>query len=311
MTKLSNGFVINPDTFWRPCYRISPYNTGYNSINKKIIDKAIVDKEIITQFFGAKYFPTINGRSAIMLALQQYGLLPNDEVAILTTSGNAYISSCVTSEIEKVCKWSMTITDQTKLIFVNHEFGFCYEKLNELRKYGLPIIEDCALSFASTNQEKSTGTVGDFVIYSLPKFFPISFGGVLKCNDKFRINKLPEEDKTLVSGFEYLMSFYLKETESIKKKRLSNTTYLLDKFSDIGFEAFFTASEKDIPGIFMFKTARLNLPEFKKFMQDNGVESSVFYGKEAFFIPVHQNLNKEDMDLFYLLTSYFLENGNR
>ncbi len=311
MIKLSNGFVINPDPFWRPSYRISPYNTGYNSINKKIIDKAFVDRELITHFFGHQHYPVINGRSAIMLALQQYDLRPEDEVAIITTSGNTYISSCVTLEIEKICKWSMAITERTKLLFVNHEFGFCYEGLNQLRKYDLPIIEDCALSLASTNMGNTVGTIGDFVIYSLPKFFPISFGGVLKCNNVKRMKKAPMNNNELVYAFECLMTHYLPDVDRIKNKRLDNNKYLIDKFDKAGFLPFFKASQENIPGVFMCSTSGLNLFEFKKFMQNNGIESSVFYGEEAFYIPVHQHLNQDDMDFFYLLTSYFLENGNQ
>jgi hypothetical protein len=36
------------------------------------------------------------------------------------------------------------------------------------------------------------------------------------------------------------------------------------------------------------------------------VESSVFYGKNAFFIPVHQNLNNNDFNYFFNLMKYFL-----
>ncbi len=246
MIRLRDGFVINPDTFWKPAYRISPYTTNYTQINKRIIDQGVIDYDLVNSFFGQNFYPTLNGRSAIALALNQYDLDPTDEVMITTTSGNRYISSCVTNEIDKICKWSMKLSNQTKLIFVNHEFGFCYQELESLKKYGLPIIEDRALSFSSNDKTNSVGNTGDFVIYSLPKFFPVSFGGVLQCNNPSRMKYLPAKD----------------------------------------------------------------LNEFKKFMQSNGVESSVFYGENAFFIPVHQGLCQEDMDFFYSLTSYFMENGN-
>ena len=31
----------------------------------------------------------------------------------------------------------------------------------------------------------------------------------------------------------------------------------------------------------------------------HGIECSVFYGEEAFFIPVHQHLSEIDLDYFY------------
>ncbi len=277
MIRLRDGFVINPDTFWKPAYRISPYTTNYTQINKRIIDQGVIDYDLVNSFFGQNFYPTLNGRSAIALALNQYDLDPTDEVMITTTSGNRYISSCVTNEIDKICKWSMKLSNQTKLIFVNHEFGFCYQELESLKKYGLPIIEDRALSFSSNDKTNSVGNTGDFVIYSLPKFFPVSFGGVLQCNNPSRMKYLPAEDQQLKSYFFSLVTNYLPQTEA---------------------------------GVFMFRTKKMDVNEFKKFMQSNGVESSVFYGENAFFIPVHQGLCQEDMDFFYSLTSYFMENGN-
>ncbi len=310
MIRLRDGFVINPDTFWKPAYRISPYTTNYTQINKRIIDQGVIDYDLVNSFFGQNFYPTLNGRSAIALALNQYDLNPPDEVMITTTSGNSYISSCVTNEIDKICKWSMKLSNQTKLIFVNHEFGFCYQELESLKKYGLPIIEDRALSFSSNDKTNSVGNTGDFVIYSLPKFFPVSFGGVLQCNNPSRMKYLPAEDQQLKSYFFSLVTNYLQQTEAIKKARLDNFNYLKGRFMDMGFHPFFEITDFNIPGVFMFRTKKMDVNEFKKFMQSNGVESSVFYGENAFFIPVHQGLCQEDMDFFYSLTSYFMENGN-
>lgn len=311
MLKLKNGYVINPDSFWRPSYRISPFNTSYTTINKRIFDDNDIDEELVKDFFGLLFFPCQNGRSAIALALKQYDLQPEDEVLILTTSGNKYISSCVTREIEKVCKWSRKASSWTKLIFVNHEFGFCYKDLEKLNEYNLPIIEDKALSFISTGENELAGKIGDFVIYSLPKFFPISFGGVLKCNDDSKIKYFPAADVELNNYFFMLMSVYLKQIEEIKKMRLANFAYLKKIFLELNFSPFFEASVNEVPGAFVFRAPGIDLDGFKIFMQSNGIESSVFYGEQAFYIPVHQHLSREDMDLFYLLTSHFIENGNK
>ena len=68
---------------------------------------------------------------------------------------------------------------ETKVIFVNHEFGYPYHDLIRLKDYKLPIIEDCAGSFFSSDKDGSIGEVGDFVIYSFPKMFPLQVGGLL------------------------------------------------------------------------------------------------------------------------------------
>lgn len=311
MIKLKKGYVINPDPFWKPSYRISPFTTQHISINKKIVDENIIDHEVIEDSFGDTFFPCFNGRSAIALALKQYDLTIDDEVWIVTTSGNNYISSCVTNEIEKICNWSTSKSQKTKLIFVNHEFGFVYKKLQNLKEHNLPIIEDKALSFASVDNDHEIRERGDFVIYSLPKFFPVSFGGVLKCNYSSKLKYVPEIDQELIKQFFPLMTAYLSQIETIKKKRLDNFNYLKEQFLQYNFEPFFHAGKYEIPGVFMYRTSGINLAEFKTFMQANGVESSVFYGEEAFFIPVHQGLNREDMDFFFLLTSHFIESGNQ
>jgi hypothetical protein len=311
MTRFKNGYVINPDVFWKPAYRISPFNTSYIRKNKAIVAAGKNHSEIFGSFFGDHFFPCLNGRTAIQLALSQYNLQEEDEVLILTTSGNTYISSCVTNEISKRCRWSMTRSEKTKLVFVNHEFGFCYQHLGKLKEEGLPIVEDRALSFASTNANGDVGITGDFIIYSLPKYFPVSFGGVLQCNDPGKIIQMPIVDKELQHNFTMLMSHYLQLAENIKEQRKENYKYLKGLFMQSGFAPFFHASDFDVPGVFTFRTKNVNLNGLKVHMQNNGVESSVFYGEEAFFLPVHQELSTEDMEFLYLLVTDFIQHGDK
>jgi hypothetical protein len=310
MTRFRRGYVIEPEIFWRPAYRISPFNTSYISKNHTLVQKGIVNKGIVEQFFGASYIPCLSGKQAINFALQQFSLAPADEVWIITTSGNRYISSCVTKEIEKFCKWSMQQSPQTRLIFLNHEFGFCYQQHEQLKRFGLPIIEDRALSFASQDNSQSVGTTGDLVIYSLPKFFPLNFGGILQFNNKALYKPNLQTDAALISMLNCLLSYYLNEVEAIVKKRKENFYYLKELFSQLQFYPRFIPTFYESPGVFMFNAQGINLNGLKEFFQANGVEASVFYGEEAFFIPVHQELSKEDMDFFFLLTFDFIKNGN-
>ncbi len=79
----------------------------------------LIDTEIeAAKSLGIRFQPT---RGSMSRGHSVGGLPPDDVVTILTTSGNFYISSCVTAEIEKFCKWDREITDQTKVIFVNHK----------------------------------------------------------------------------------------------------------------------------------------------------------------------------------------------
>ena len=85
----------------------------------------------------------LNGRDAIEMSLRHLNLSTEDEIQILTTSGNSYISGCVTSSIEKFCRWSRTRSTQTKALFLIHEFGFPLEA-DQIQSDELPVIEDCA-----------------------------------------------------------------------------------------------------------------------------------------------------------------------
>lgn len=309
MVRFQNGFVINPASYWLPSYRISPYSTSFNSVNYKIFNEGKIDLEVIKSDFGENFIPTHSGRAAISLALGHYNLLPTDEVLILTTSGNKYISSCVTTEIEKVCKWTREMNEKVKLIFVNHEFGYCYPDLKAISDYRLPIIEDMALSFASKDKEDWAGRIGDFVIYSLPKFFPMQFGGVVRCNQQFDLSQI-HPDPELEKYFQIFMTHYLPMVPVYRASRLANVKYITDQFSSLGFSNYFNQTKENIPGVFLFKAEGIDLPEFKIFMNKNGIESSVFYGDDAYYLPIHHNLTEQDLDFFFLLTVEFLKYGN-
>ena len=101
------GFVLNPDKYYCPSYRISPFQTSnlatYNAQKKAdfTTSKIILDKK----FYNRKWIFTVNGKEAINIALKKIKLKKNDLVTILTSSGNKYISKCVTDEISKFCSW--------------------------------------------------------------------------------------------------------------------------------------------------------------------------------------------------------------
>ena len=302
-----NGFILNAESFWTPTYRISPFNTSYVRINNAISKRENFDSDLLNTVFGKCYCLVKNGKSAINIALSMYNLNSSDEVWIVTTSDNLYISSCVTDEISKYCSWNRKKTDKTKLIFINHEFGFCRVDIPEFRKYHLPIIEDRALSFYSKDDSNTTGTIGDYVIYSAPKIFPINFGGILQSNVG-SINQPIFEGLVLLRK---LLTFYLRQSDQIKKKRLENYTTCLDLFAAQGLKPVFDRSNEEIPGVFLFQLENFNLPGLKLLMHKNGVEASVFYGREAFFVPCHQGLESEDFKFFLELIKYFKISENK
>ncbi len=252
--------------------------------------------------FGEKYTLCIKAREAIYVVLKNLKLQPDDVVTILTTTGNSYISGCVTKAIERVCKWSREFTPNTKAIFVNHEFGYSYENLDELKKYNLPIIEDCAHSFFTTS--KDIGKVGDYVIYSLPKAFSTQLGSVIV----YKGNLDYQAPQEVLNYIKSSLEPQIDQIDDFVLNRFKNYDYYNEHLKELGISPYFTLKEGDVPGAYMFKCKqKLDYRLLKSFLNKNGVDSSVYFGQDAYFVPVHHNLGKCEIDYIIKLIRYFIK----
>ncbi len=306
-------FILDPDQYLKPCFRISPFTTLDIGFNTKLPASELIDDYLFDRFPTRDFHYTSNGRSALNLSLATLKLHHEDVVTILTTSGNKYISSCVTDEINQFCRWSRKMENRTKAIVVNHEFGYPFENVSELMKYGVPVIEDCAHSFFSTDKKKCIGNTGDFVIYSFPKMFPLQTGGLLLFNKAAGLQGIRKIEGNRLKYIKTVLSMYIDSEREIKAKRLYNYNYLKNKFESLGLSERFRTDVNSVPGVFMFKTENLhlNLPDLKLYFYAHGVQCSVFYGEEAFFIPVHQALGEADMDYFYEIMKSFINRSSK
>jgi hypothetical protein len=300
-------YIIKPDPYLLPSYRISPFSTKDVSNNNNFPKSNIIDEYFDERFGARKYHYCTNGREALNIALSHYSLDSEDVVSILTTSGNFYISSCVTKEIEKFCKWSRKIEGSTKVILINHEFGYPYEDLEKIKKYGIPIIEDCAHSFFSVDKKNTIGQIGDFIIYSFPKIFPIQIGGLLVTNNSIRLSETRMLEQQTLRYVKNVLSHYILGINKFVNDRIVIYKLLVSAFENLGFSARFELIEGIVPGVFMFRVndTEIDLAEMKKYFYDHGIQCSVFYGENSFFIPCHQNLNEGDIEYFTnVLKSY-------
>ncbi|OVE82405.1 hypothetical protein BVY04_00975 [bacterium M21] len=86
------------------------------------------------------------------------------------------------------------VTPATAAIYVIHYFGVARD-LTALRSLcddkGIALIEDCAL--CGFDPKSSLGKVGDISIFSLWKFYPISDGAILRCNNEKISEKISEQ----------------------------------------------------------------------------------------------------------------------
>ena len=306
---IKNGFIINPYYELLPDYKISPFSNNDLRKNRELPKSNYCDSYFNERFSNQKYTYTLNGRTALNIALSYFNLKPDDKVTILTTTGNYYISSCVTNEIEKFCGWSRSIEIKTKVIIINHEFGYPFEELAKIKKYNLPIIEDCAHSFFSMDKNKNIGTVGDFLIFSFSKIFPIQLGGILVSKHKDFLSELPNLNLDILAYIKKVISNYLKARNDLINKRLKNYMSLSWKFNNLGLIERFKLEKGIVPGVFMFKAEKIKieLPDLKKVFFNHGIQCSVFYGENTFFLPCHQNLDESDLDYFVEIIRLYIK----
>jgi len=77
------------------------------------------------------------------------------------------------------------ISPRTTALYITHFAGFpgpAREMKKLAENYGLPLIEDCALSSFSKDGDVPLGITGDVAIFSLYKLLPLPNGGALVCN---------------------------------------------------------------------------------------------------------------------------------
>lgn len=295
------GFDLRVNKFMMPCYRISPFSTYDLHANfKRVLENHECQENLGRQNDGNfRYCFTKSGSDALELSLSVQNLAKDDEVAIFTTTGNYYVSGCVTRTIEKFCKWGRSVTPRSKVILIIHEFGKIFKDTDRLSKLGLPIIEDFAHAFSALIGEKYVFR-SDFNIFSLSKFLPVQYGGLLLTRDRSCENV----ENTFVKKCFFS---YSKNFEKIFKLRKQNYDLIETAFKELGFSAFFDFAGHENPGVFMFNVdvSKERLQDLKSYVQSHGIECSVFYGQSAFFIPCHHRLRSTDIKYFSQVIANF------
>jgi hypothetical protein len=206
----------------------------------------------------------LNAKNAIHYLMQEFKIQRHDEIFIHTTSDSNYVSSCVTCTIFNYGKPSRVLSDRTKMIYVIHEFGFydplITELINEGKARKIPIVEDVAHSPNSFYQKKRVGTIGDFGIFSLPKFFDVELGGLLMDNSE----RLKKKDLKQNSILELFLKEYLYINEiSLRKRIIYNMFTDQLNFSNLTY----SISEDQSPFVISFD--HLNAVSIIKYLNEN------------------------------------------
>jgi hypothetical protein len=247
-----------------------------------------------------------SGRSALRLALLACGLTTTDSVAIITTTGGKYVSSCVTGEIERICCWSHKIEFNTKVALIIHEFGMPCPIPADLRERGLIIIEDCAYAVGTRIEGGQVGMVGDFALYSLPKYYPFPYGGILAARKSLEpslvAHDLPTEGAIRIVG--KCLTYAETRYEDWNRRRRANWDYFSVHCEKRGCRAFFNLDTGIVPGAFV-STLRDQTKgaSIKDACVNAGIESTEYYGLGGFYFPVHQLLT--EFERSYVLHHFF------
>ena len=152
------------------------------------------------------------------------------------------------------------------------------------------------------------GRVGDFIVFSLPKVYPLQMGGVLFFDPRYEVRSRVPNGSELERYLGAVMSQYLPQLEQAALDRRANHHALAERFAALGCQPRFELLEHDVPGVFMFTLPAAADPvAMKQHGWAHGIECSVFYGENAFFIPVHQRLCEADLDYFHTVFSSVLQ----
>jgi hypothetical protein len=238
---------------------------------------------------------TSSGRKGIDLILRQCEVTLADEVWIVTTFDKPNVSSCVTSTVFNRCKPSRVSSANTRAVYVIHEFGVPHPQIAALRAFcdrmGIPLIEDCAHTVDSRWPDGSlVGSFGDYVLYSLPKIFPVASGGVV-----FGLRDAPidREDARTIAGLHQQLPGLWSRLPSFSERRRALLKGAVARLQP-QLEVVTEVSQNVTPWYLPLRFARPAAA-----MRDLGarnIECGLWHGSDIVVLPLHQFLTDEEMD---------------
>jgi hypothetical protein len=133
-------------------------------------------------------------------------------------------------------------------------------------------------------------------------------GGVLSYDPRYEVRSRVPAGGELERYLGAVMSQHLPQLEQAALDRRANHHALAERFAALGCQPRFELLEHDVPGVFMFTLpAGADPAAMRQHGWAHGIECSVFFGEQAFFIPVHQRLCEADLDYFHTVFSSFLQ----
>jgi hypothetical protein len=161
--------------------------------------------------------------------LASLDLTRSDEIAILTTSQDVYVSICVSVPSFNYCRIARAVTEATKVVVVIHEFGYAFPDLaahaDEWRARGITIIEDCAHVAGLVVDGRVVGSFGDYGLFSLSKILPTPVGGLLRTQRPLRLPALTADEREATAMGHAALETYLPHYEYFASRRRQRHTW--------------------------------------------------------------------------------------
>jgi len=287
----------------------SVFRTGQLGYDNEEVN--LFEKEF-AKFIGVKYaIATISGTAAIHLAAIALGIKSKDRIVLPTYCCSAVLNAVlylsarpILSDIEPET-YNISPSYVKKLlknkkvsaIIVPHMFGHPAD-IYEIKKNGIPIIEDCAMSIGGTCNEKKLGSIGKVGVTSFYATKVISTGGggmvFTNCKDiKDRIADLIHYDKrsTYKIRYNYGMPAILAAVGRVQLRKLPS---FLDRRKEIA--NFYLKELRGLPCKlpinkmgehifyrFVIDIGENNVEKFIKFMKSKNQEC-----KRPVYMPLHK-----------------------
>lgn len=309
--------LLVPDAVMRPVIHMSPFSGKFDFHAKDTVpEESEVIAHISAQLFGQPLEGrfTKNGRHALALALQS--CVRNEEfvVSIITPSKTGYVSTKVTSEINKCCKWVMGYDAKADIYLLLHEFGRKASLPQAVQQSRKPVIEDFAYGMVDPLFSEAYKPQGHYLVYSLSKAFPIQYGGLLFFNGVPYKDELPSKHLLSEAGRQYLLqtaTAHFHELHRANHSRM-HTYKLMQQISvDYGFREAFPAKKGELPHAFLVQLdPDLDASAIKTHMNLAGVESGVLEGGHAYYLPCHQRMNLAEIEYMFHHLSEALKNAD-
>ena len=294
-----------------------------NEVNKGIYiggENVASYENDLKKFLNVKYVASLNsGTDALVLSLFSMGIRPGDEIILpsftyfATAEAVMHVGAIpVFADVDKesYCISANTIekliTKKTRCIIPVHLYGYDSDIENIIKlakKYNLVVLEDVAQAFGSkSSKNKFLGTYGDigaFSNYPSKTLGGIGDGGFIATNNfklykKISLLKNHGQSSTyqheimgvnsrLDSLNAFVLGNKLNNFNKISQTRNKFTEFYLDFFGSVKDIFIPKINENIVLNYFSVQFLNNKRNSVKKFLQDSGIQTSIFYQK-----PLHK-----------------------